>query len=160
MGLATYMAENGLNDAQLAVMVGVSAEAVRLWRHGKRSISAKRAVEISALTGIPRYQLRPDLWDRRAPRAVSRTKHAAASSVTAPPVPDSIIDEMITIAGDVAALAGLLGVKASVVSSWRSVPASRVLAVEAATGIPRTRLRPDLYPPEGKTRPETVRRVA
>ncbi len=159
MGLATYMAENGLSDAQLGVMVGVSAEAVRLWRHGKRSISAKRAIKISALTGIPRHQLRPDLWDMRASRAASRAKHNSASPAT-PPLSDSIIDEAIATAGDVAALASLLGVKASVVSSWRSVPPNQVLAVEAATGIPRTRLRPDLYPSEEKTRPEKRRRAA
>jgi len=34
------------------------------------------------------------------------------------------------------------------VSNWSRVPAERVLAVESLTGVPRTTLRPDLYPPE------------
>jgi DNA-binding transcriptional regulator YdaS (Cro superfamily) len=49
------------------------------------------------------------------------------------------------------ALARRLGVSDDLVRLWRlgSLPigAKRVLAVEAATGIPRYRLRPDLYPP-------------
>jgi DNA-binding transcriptional regulator YdaS (Cro superfamily) len=32
------------------------------------------------------------------------------------------------------------------VSQWKQVPAERVLDVERATGVPRHRLRPDLYP--------------
>lgn len=32
------------------------------------------------------------------------------------------------------------------VSQWKRVPAERVIAVEALTGISRERLRPDLYP--------------
>jgi DNA-binding transcriptional regulator YdaS (Cro superfamily) len=41
------------------------------------------------------------------------------------------------------------------ISQWRQVPAGRVLKVESATGVPRHRLRPDLYPPpprDGLTR--------
>lgn len=34
------------------------------------------------------------------------------------------------------------------VSQWKQVPAERVLDVERVTGVPRHRLRPDLYPEE------------
>lgn len=34
------------------------------------------------------------------------------------------------------------------VSQWKRVPAERVILVAALTGIPRERLRPDLYPPD------------
>lgn len=46
-------------------------------------------------------------------------------------------------------LADRLGVSSSAVAAWKRVPASRVLQVERLTGgaVPRTRLRPDLYPP-------------
>jgi DNA-binding transcriptional regulator YdaS (Cro superfamily) len=40
-----------------------------------------------------------------------------------------------------------LGVTRGAVAKWRHVPAERVLAVEKCTGIPRERLRPDLYKP-------------
>jgi DNA-binding transcriptional regulator YdaS (Cro superfamily) len=60
---------------------------------------------------------------------------------------DSVIDEAIGIAGGPAKLARLVGVKAPSLYSWKRVPPCRVLAVERATGIPRTKLRPDLYPP-------------
>jgi DNA-binding transcriptional regulator YdaS (Cro superfamily) len=48
-------------------------------------------------------------------------------------------------------LATDLGVTAPTISHWvfnNRVPAERVLAVEAATGISRHDLRPDLYPRE------------
>lgn len=54
-------------------------------------------------------------------------------------------------------LATAIGVKPPTVFSWlRSkggqVPAKRVLAVEAATGISRHELRPDIYPPSTEDR--------
>jgi DNA-binding transcriptional regulator YdaS (Cro superfamily) len=44
-------------------------------------------------------------------------------------------------------VARALGVTRGAVTKWQQVPAERVLAVEKATGIPRERLRPDLYKP-------------
>ena len=76
------MSEKGLTDGDLAAELGVSDELVRLWRHGRRSISAKRAIEISKLTGIPRHQLRPDLWDEPPPTVatVSNAKRTRAAA--------------------------------------------------------------------------------
>jgi TorA maturation chaperone TorD len=42
-------------------------------------------------------------------------------------------------------LARRLGISQPSVSNWTRVPADRVVAVEQATGIPRGKLRPDLY---------------
>lgn len=56
------------------------------------------------------------------------------------------IDEAVRAAGGIGALARSLGISQPAVSSWHRVPAERVLAVEAVTGIARSRLRPDLYP--------------
>src|ERR1043165_8129450 len=47
--------------------------------------------------------------------------------------------------GGVSELARRVGISQPSVSNWDKVPAERVVAVEAATGIPRVRLRPDLY---------------
>jgi TorA maturation chaperone TorD len=52
----------------------------------------------------------------------------------------------IAAAGGVAALARAMGISQPAVSAWDRVPAERVLAVENATGVSRTHLRPDLYP--------------
>ena len=49
--------------------------------------------------------------------------------------------------GLLAFVARSLGISRSAVSRWQQVPAERVAAVERATGIPRERLRPDLYQP-------------
>lgn len=60
-------------------------------------------------------------------------------------MPDRGLQEAIRAAGGVTELARRIGVTQPSISNWRRVPAERVLAVEAVTGIARTTLRPDLY---------------
>jgi DNA-binding transcriptional regulator YdaS (Cro superfamily) len=56
------------------------------------------------------------------------------------------------LAGGTTALARRLGISKQAVSMWGRIPAERVIAIEAATGIPREELRPDLYPPRVERR--------
>lgn len=58
---------------------------------------------------------------------------------------DHGLHEAISAAGGVTELARRIGISQPSVSNWLRVPAERVLAVEAATGIARAVLRPDLY---------------
>jgi TorA maturation chaperone TorD/DNA-binding transcriptional regulator YdaS (Cro superfamily) len=60
-------------------------------------------------------------------------------------VRDEGLDRAIGAAGGVAQLARKIGISQPSVSNWNKVPAQRVVAVEAATGVSRARLRPDLY---------------
>lgn len=53
--------------------------------------------------------------------------------------------EAIRAVGGISELARHVGITQPSVSNWNRVPAERVLAVEAASGIHRTILRPDLY---------------
>jgi len=55
------------------------------------------------------------------------------------------LDEAIRVAGGVGGLARKIGISQPSVSNWSRVPAERVLSVEAATGVRRAILRPDLY---------------
>lgn len=55
------------------------------------------------------------------------------------------LDQAIEAAGGIAQLARKIGIAQPSVSNWRRVPAARVIAVEAATGVSRRLLRPDLY---------------
>jgi len=48
--------------------------------------------------------------------------------------------------GLMAKIAQELHITRAAVSTWRRVPAERVVAVERITEIPRHQLRPDLYP--------------
>lgn len=60
------------------------------------------------------------------------------------------IERAIDAAGSQQALADLLGIKGPSVYEWRQrgqVPAGRVLAIEAATGVSRHDLRPDVFGP-------------
>ena len=62
--------------------------------------------------------------------------------------PGTPLDDAIAAAGGVAHLGNVLGVAHTSVVKWRKsgrIPASRVVAIEAATGVSRHRLRPDLY---------------
>src|SRR5205085_9104059 len=58
---------------------------------------------------------------------------------------DPGLSEAIQAVGGVSELARRVGIAQPSVSNWDRVPAERVLAVEAATGVARMRLRPDLY---------------
>lgn len=58
---------------------------------------------------------------------------------------DPGIEAAIRAAGGVGALARTIGIAQPSVSNWNRVPAERVIAVETATGVHRTVLRPDLY---------------
>jgi TorA maturation chaperone TorD len=58
---------------------------------------------------------------------------------------DRGLDEAIRAAGGVSELARRIGISQPSVSNWDRIPAERVSAVEAATGIGRAVLRPDLF---------------
>lgn len=47
-------------------------------------------------------------------------------------------------------LARRIGVSYQAIQQWKSVPAHQIIAVEAATGVPREELRPDLYREQSK----------
>jgi len=51
----------------------------------------------------------------------------------------------IEAAGSISALARRLGISQPSVSTWTRIPANRIVAVEAVTGVSRERLRPDLF---------------
>ena len=59
---------------------------------------------------------------------------------------DAGLNEAIRAAGGVSQLAEKIGISQPSVSNWHKIPAERVLTVEKVTGIPRSILRPDLYP--------------
>jgi DNA-binding transcriptional regulator YdaS (Cro superfamily) len=63
--------------------------------------------------------------------------------------PEKIADEGLRLAvaqaGSLYALAKLLGMSVQAISEWQRIPSHRILQVEAVTGIPREKLRPELY---------------
>jgi len=58
---------------------------------------------------------------------------------------DSGLQQAIRAVGGVTELARRIGIAQPSISNWTKVPAERVIAVEEATGIDRSILRPDLY---------------
>ena len=58
---------------------------------------------------------------------------------------DAGLNQAIEAAGGVAKLARKVGIAQPSISNWQRVPADRVIAIEAATGVSRKLLRPDLY---------------
>lgn len=62
---------------------------------------------------------------------------------------DRGLEEAVRAVGGVSELARQIGISQPSVSNWSRVPAERVLIVEAATGIDRRTLRPDLYDETG-----------
>src|SRR6478736_1098193 len=64
------------------------------------------------------------------------------------------LSEAIRAAGGVRALTQKIGISQPSVSNWTRVPADRVRAVEAAAGISRAVLRPDLFAQIGEHEPD------
>lgn len=58
---------------------------------------------------------------------------------------DQGLDKAIRSVGGVSELARRIGIAQPSVSNWNRIPAERVTAVEAATGVSRAILRPDLF---------------
>jgi TorA maturation chaperone TorD len=58
---------------------------------------------------------------------------------------DPGLEQAVRAVGGVSELARQIGISQPSVSNWNKVPAERVLIVEAATGVDRKILRPDLY---------------
>lgn len=58
---------------------------------------------------------------------------------------EEIVAMTIKKAGGIAALARSLGIRLQSIQNWKKIPAERVLDIEAAIGLPREKLRPDLY---------------
>lgn len=58
----------------------------------------------------------------------------------------AIVEKAVEKAGGGATLARKLGLKRQAVYQWKLVPSKHVLKVEEISGIPRHKLRPDLYP--------------
>src|SRR5262245_21830271 len=66
---------------------------------------------------------------------------------------DTGLNEALRAVGGVSELARKIGISQPSISNWTRVPADRVRAVEAATGVNRTILRPDLYQDVATTEP-------
>ena len=73
---------------------------------------------------------------------------------------DRGLERALAVVGGVSSLARTLGVSQPAVSGWKRIPPDRVLAVEAATGVPRTALRPDLYAENELTAPATLDEIS
>jgi TorA maturation chaperone TorD len=65
---------------------------------------------------------------------------------------DPGLQEAIRAVGGVSELARRMGISQPSVSNWERIPAERVLSVEAATGVARAVLRPDLFNGEASER--------
>ena len=62
--LEAFRQSNGLTYASLAQLAGLAQSLVYYHCSGKRRISAEMAVHYEKLLGIPRENLRPDLWEK------------------------------------------------------------------------------------------------
>jgi transcriptional regulator with XRE-family HTH domain len=57
----------GLSNVEVAALCGVTSSAVQLWRAGLRQPTIASAKLIALTYGIPRYLIRPDLWEAPPP---------------------------------------------------------------------------------------------
>ena len=87
--------------------------------------------------------------ERKIPLDASTTMVIDAVMATAP-TPFEALTTAVNAAGSQSELARICGVSQPAVWKWlqvKRVPAEYVLRIEAATGVSRHHLRPDIYPP-------------
>ena len=62
--LQRYLADADLNQQTLAGLLGVRQPTISRWISGR--IPAERVLEVSRVTGIPAFDLRPDIYPDEA----------------------------------------------------------------------------------------------
>lgn len=67
MDITAVLERAELTQRQLAEKLGIGQASISKWR--KNGIPLDRVVEVEAATGIPRHDLRPDLFGRLKKRA-------------------------------------------------------------------------------------------
>ena len=77
--LDAIFTDHGVTTAQIAESLGLTNEAVRLWRHGIRLIPPAQARLIDERFHIPKHRLRPDVWDPPPPPPDERRKSQTAA---------------------------------------------------------------------------------
>jgi DNA-binding transcriptional regulator YdaS (Cro superfamily) len=55
------------------------------------------------------------------------------------------LDEVLKAVGGYRALGRHLGISHQAITHWKQVPAKHLVAIEKISGVPRERLRPELY---------------
>lgn len=58
---------------------------------------------------------------------------------------DEPVQKAINAVGSASELGKRLGITSQAISQWQRIPIRKLIEIEAATGIPREQLRPDLY---------------
>ncbi len=64
--LTKYRADRGLTLEHLAAQFNVNKSTIMRWEHGEVPVPANRLIEIESVTGIPRAELRPDIFGQAA----------------------------------------------------------------------------------------------
>lgn len=75
----------------------------------------------------------------------------------------SVVDEVIKACGGLGPTADKCGLKYQAIQKWKKsgvIPLSRVLLVERVSGVPRERLRPDIFRSSSASRLKTNRSAA
>lgn len=80
--LDAFMRAKLMQNVDLAALIGVTQQAVSLWRRGERPPSAVYAKKIEAGLGIHRHLLRPDLWDAPPSRKRAARSHRSPPEKT------------------------------------------------------------------------------
>lgn len=76
--LTIQLAHRGMTMSDLARAIGVHRSTVTRWAKGWR-VPALRAIEIERATGIPRADIRPDIFGQEARRSPTPVHEGAAA---------------------------------------------------------------------------------
>ena len=116
-------------NRHLARHFGISSPAVAQWK----ICPPERVLEIERLSGMPRYELRPDVFGEFATDVAGGDR-----------LPEMSVDQALVAFGK-RQLAEALSLTIDEIDAWDAVPPTLVLKVEKLTGISRYVLRPDVF---------------
>ena len=60
--IKTILRDRGLRATDIAAALDINKSCITRW--AQRGIPALRAIDVERLTGIPRGEMRPDLWPK------------------------------------------------------------------------------------------------
>src|SRR5262245_22071820 len=76
----TAMRERWGCQSALARQLGITTQAVYLWMRSDRPVPARWLLKVEALTGLSRYELRPDIFGDAPPASSSASSSSSSDA--------------------------------------------------------------------------------
>ncbi len=150
---------SSLSAAEAAMLIGTNENTFRRWETGERTVPQDKTARLTELTGLPRHVLlhqrgrsSSTLTPFKKPKGGREAFLQMVRDMNTDELPMTDGDQRVIIWESVRATLGgptkvaeIIGVTPQAVNKYRIVPVRHCAALSAATGIPRSTMRPDFF---------------